>query len=35
MGQRNERVEKKKKNIGKHIKTYVMSTFVFGGSFGV
>lgn len=34
MGQRNERV-KKKRNIGKHIKSYVMSTFVLGGSFGV
>jgi hypothetical protein len=25
----------KKRNIGKHIKRYVMSTFVLGGSFGV
>jgi hypothetical protein len=27
--------KKKKKKIGKHIKRYVMSTFVLGGYFGV
>jgi hypothetical protein len=34
MGQRNQRV-KKKRNMGKHRKNYVMSTFVLEGSFGV